>query len=401
MNTIIPIVIIPILTTRLGDDSYGMIAFAQYFSAILLFACDYGFVYTGPQQVSQNQGNKLYLNRLFSVITCIKLFFFLVSLIITILFCTFYNGITEVLGEVIYISLLAVIGNVLTPVWFLQGVQQLRALTIITIVFKLLQLILLLICIVVKSDLILACWIFFGSNFLLGIMSFIYTMNKYSIRLVFPKLEWMREQLGKGFNMFLAVFFSSTYIHGTGLLLGLLTGSNQLVAHYSAAEKIVRAVTYLFNPFIQAFFPFVSKMFVVNKQMGISLFFKFLKVLFALTLVTALILMLCSSFIINMIFEPSFESSKLLIWLLCPIIVFGNIGNLLGNNLFIQMGWERITVYITICLAILNLIFCWLLIGSFDSIGAALSLSITEILAPIMFITYFQFKRKNNDGYFN
>jgi PST family polysaccharide transporter len=391
LNMFIPIIVMPILINRIGDVNYGSIAFAQYFSGILLIACDYGFVYTGPQQVSQNQDKNLLLNSLFNSITWIKLFFFFASILITIVFCSFYKGLTADESQVIYISLLAVIGNVLTPVWFLQGVQKLRALTIVTAVFKLLQLVLLVFCVSTKTDLILACWIFFGSSFLLGLVSFIYTTKKYALRFSFPEFVAIKDQLKRGYNMFFVVFFSSIYIQGTGLILGLVTGNNQTVAHYSAAEKIVRAITYLFNPFVQAFFPFISKMFLVSKEMGINLFFKFFRVLIVLTAICALVVFLSSGLIVHVLFDDTFEPSIMLIWILCPIIVFGNAGNLLGNNLFIQLGLERFTVIVTIFLAVLNTVLCLVFIRQFDSAGAALSLTIIEFLAPVLLFLYYRY----------
>lgn len=393
LNYLIPVIVIPVLTNSLGDGGYGVFAFAQYFSGLLIFVCDYGFVYTGPQQVSQNQNNPGFLNRLFSAITCIRFGLFMACSLITLGFA-FAGGLTQDEKMAMILSLLGLAGNVLMPMWFLQGVQKLRALTILNVIFKVLQVALLWAFVNDKSDIVLACWIFFGTNFLLGISVFIFVMLVFGLQLHLPSWQMVKEELNKGYQMFLVVFFSSVYVQGTGVILGLMT-NNQVLGHYSAAEKIVRAVTYLFNPLAQAFFPFISKMFVLNREMGKMIFFKFLNLIVALAAVAAILLYFTSAWLVDVLLDPSFQPSILLIGILCPIVLFGNIGNMLGNNLFIQLGWQKYTVWVMLLMAILNTINTYVLVQHYQAVGAAAALSITEVLAPLIFIAIYQGKKKN------
>lgn len=393
LNYLIPVIVIPILTHKLGDGNYGIIAFAQYFSGIMIFLCDYGFVYTGPQQVSQNQQNHGYLNSLFCSITTIRTIFFLFSIIITAVFCFSINFSSDEI-QAIFISLLSVAGNLLTPLWFLQGYQKLRALAIINIVFKILQLVLIIVLIQLKTDLVLACLIIFGTNFLLGLVTFVYTLIKFKIKWTTPTMPVIKEQLRLGYHMFLAVFFSSAYIHGTGIILGLVTNNNQIVGHFSAAEKIVRAVTYMFNPLVMAFFPFISKMFVINRDMALQVFFRFLKLIILVTAFTAVILALTADFAVNLLLDESFANSSWLIIILSPIIVFGNVGNMLGNNLFIQLGWQKVTVMVVLILATINTAVCIALSHYYQATGASIALVSTEIISPVLF--YFYYTQKKN-----
>ena len=393
LNMLIPIIMMPVLISSIGVNNFGIIAFAGYFSGILLIACDYGFVYTGPQQVSHNQTDTAFLSRLFSTITAIKLLFFLLSILVTVAFCFFYKVLSAEEKKVMFISLLAVAGNILTPVWFLQGIQQLRSLTIVTVIFKILQLGMLILFVSSKSDLILASLLFFGSNFLLGLVVFIYTVIKFNLRLNVPGRKDLLDQLQKGFNMFLSVFFSSIYIQGTGLMLGLLTGNNQTVAYYNSAEKIVRALTGLFNPLIQAFYPFISKLFLVDKKMAKVLFFKFFKLILIIAFVAAGALALMAGFIVDVLFGNTFEPAIVLIWILSPIVVFGNAGNMLGNNLFVHLKWEKTTVYVMFILAVVSMLLSYVLVNHYLANGAAISLLIVEALGAFLFFVYYSWKK--------
>lgn len=391
LNYIIPLIIIPVLSNALGEDNFGVFSFAQYFAALLFVFCDYGFVYTGPIQVSKEQNNRERLIGLFSTIMFLKFAFFLFVSLITIGYVSFFD---QDSGEILLVALLGVLGNVLTPIWFLQGYQKLRGLTIVNLVVKLGQLLFIVTMVDGKEDLMLAGYLFFGSNLLLGLASYVYTVLQFDLRLIVPSKASLKAELSKGFVMFTSVFFSSLYINGTGVLLKLITGNDAVVGQFSIAEKIVRAVTYLFNPISAAFYPMVTKVFHESKEKGIQLFFKFIRLTAVLTLLALVFLNLFVWYFFDLFFKPEFHSAIFLVLVLSPIIVFGNIGNMIGNNLFMQLGWERKTAAVSLLLAVGNALLCSLLIPQFQALGASIALTMTEVLAPVILIglykTYFK-----------
>lgn len=391
LNYAIPVVIIPVMIGALGDGGYGVFSYAQYFSALLMFVCDYGFAYTGPQQVSQNQENRVYLARIFSTITAIRFGLFIICSLITLVFAFAFSA-SEQEKHALLFSIIGLAGSVLLPNWFLQGAQKLRAFAVLNVVFKLMQVVLIWSLVKGKEDLELACLIFFGANLLLGIAAFVLALRTFGIGLRWPLRSEVREQLQKGYQMFLAVFFSSAYINGTGVILGMLT-NDTVLGHYSAAEKIVRAVTYAFTPLAQAFLPFMSKMFVLNREMGKLLFFKFLNVIASLSAIAALVVYFLSGWLVNVLTKGDFTESILLVQILCPVILFGNLGNLLGNNLFIQLGWQKYTVRVMLLMAVYNTLGVYFLGLAYGANGAAIALCSTEILAPLLFIAIYRYKK--------
>lgn len=392
LNYLIPLVILPVMTQTLGDGGYGVFSFAQYFSALLVFVCDYGFVYTGPQQVSQNQGNQSFLHRIFSTITAIRFGLFVLCALVTLVFAFTY-GTSGQERNAVLLSMLGLAGNVLLPTWFLQGAQKLRAFTILNVVFKVLQVILIWGFINGKEDLELACLIFFGANFLLGVAGFILVMKVFHLHLKLPLWTDVKDQLRKGYHMFLSVFFSSVYVNGTGVILGTLT-NDEILGHFSAAEKIVRVVTYFFTPLAQAFLPFISKMFVMNQAMGKMIFFKFLNMIVLMATMATLLVYLTSDWLVHLLSDERFDSSVLLVQILCPIILFGNLGNLLGNNLFIQLGWQKYTVRVMLGMAVFSVVVTYVLAIQYAATGAAIALCATEVLAPLLFIAIYQVKKR-------
>lgn len=388
MNYVIPIAVLPILINKLGENNYGIFALAQYLSGLLMILCDYGFVYTGPKQISGIQGNRIEQREVFWTITWIKTGLLLISGLLVLLIGTFLMA-NPFEQEALYYSLLGLAGNMLTPLWFLQGMQRLKSLSVINVVFKIFQLILLVFAIDDTNDLGLACFFFFGTNFLLGLAAFFYTVIAFKLNLVLSKWTDIKFQMKQGLSLFSAVFFSSIYIHGTGVVLRVVSQDPSIVGIYSLGEKYLRAVTYMFNPLIQAFFPIVSKMFLVNKELALLIFFKFFKLFAILTSFVMLLVILSGDWLLNALFEKSFGESIWVVYLLSPLVVVGNLGNLLGYNLYLQMGWQRITVYIMIVMALISLVTAFMLSHWYGANGAAISLIITETVGFVLLYGYY------------
>ena len=396
MNYLIPLLLIPLLGNKLGREQYGVFALSQYISTFFILLCDYGFVYSGPLQVSANQKNHDYLCELFSVVTVIKLCLVAVTLFISSILI-YFSSISQVEKIVFFFSFLAVFGNAITPLWFLQGIQNLKWYVIINFISKLLLIGSIFFLVDSKDDLKLTAIVFYSLSALTGISIFIYSKIKFSIR--FRKVNFLRlkEEIKNSSMMFASVFFSSFYINGTAIILKFLSRDNSIIADFSVAEKIVRAVTYFFNPLTSAFLPFVSKIFIVDKQQGIYVFDKFLKLVILFTTITTVVLYFLSDVVLYNLFDKSYSNTLLFIYIMLPVIIAGNVASMIGNNLYFQLKMYKQNAFIMFILALLNTILCFVLINKFDGEGACWSLTFTEIIGAILFYGGYKYWSKRNN----
>ncbi len=122
-NYLVPILVIPILLSRVGLESYGMIVLAQGIMNFAVAIADFGFNLTGTRLISLAQGDLVLERSVTQKILVIKVFL----LLVTFIGLTFLVKIVSQWHSyeyLILISYLIVIGNVLMPVWYFQGVQK-------------------------------------------------------------------------------------------------------------------------------------------------------------------------------------------------------------------------------------------------------------------------------------
>ena len=128
-NYIFPLITLPYLLRTLGVSQFGLLAFSQAVIQYCIIFTDYGFSLSATRQIAVNRDDKVALSRIFFSTMIAKVLLALASICILILgFCLsseFANSKTLLL-----ICFLSVLGNVLFPIWFFQGVEKISLLVI-------------------------------------------------------------------------------------------------------------------------------------------------------------------------------------------------------------------------------------------------------------------------------
>ena len=129
-NYLVPILVIPLLLSRVGLESYGMIVLAQGIMNFAVAIADFGFNLTGTRLISLARGDLVLERSVTQKILVIKV----LLLLVTFVGLTFLVKIVspwQPYENLILISYFIVIGNVLMPVWYFQGVQKMKWLALL------------------------------------------------------------------------------------------------------------------------------------------------------------------------------------------------------------------------------------------------------------------------------
>lgn len=390
-NYIFLLITLPYLVRVLGPANYGLVNFATAFAMYFQIFTDYGFNLTATQEISVNRGNPQKINRIFSVVLVIKIILFFISAVI---FAALVFAIPKFSTDsLVYLfSFLIVLGTVLFPVWFFQGMERMKYITIISLSVKSLWAVSIFVLIKSGNDVLLLILLNGISYILIGVISLIVIIIEFKIKFVIPKISEIKKQLIDGWNVFSSTASISLYTISNVFVLGLFAG-NTVVGYFSAADKIRIAVQGLFQNASQSVFPHLSRLFVESKTAAVKFVKKYLKYGVTLAGITTIIIIIFSKVIVIVIlgdkFLPSINVLRILMFL--PVIIL--LSNIYGIQIMLNLGYKKEFSKIVFFAGILNLILLFILVPLFLEMGAAISVVVTECFVTIEMF-YFVRKKK-------
>lgn len=306
-NYLFPLLTVPYLFRILGVETFGLINFSTAFVQYFAILSDFGFNLSATKYIAANREDKDKRDQYFFNVLIAKLMLFLCGLVILLLIINFVDKFSE--NKAVYLlSYGSVLGSVLLPTWFFQGMEQMRYITKITIVTRTLAIIP--IFFLVKSDTdFLLVPIFYGLGAIAAGLIGIYIVRvNFKLKFNFNKLSFSSviDCLKESVDFFLSRLSLSLYTISNTFVLGMVLG-NTAVGYYAAGEKLYMAVQSMYGPLNQALYPYMVK----HRNILI-----FKKIFFAVVLINCIVIPIGiykSEFIMHFIYSTiDFESVSIL-----------------------------------------------------------------------------------------
>jgi len=306
LNYLLPLLTLPYLLLTLSTESFGKYSYAFAFSQFIILFVDFGFNLTATKKIAENVDNEHQVKDIFWNILIIKFVFFLMAALVTIIATLFIDKLFEY-REGIWISLTMVLGTVLFPIWWFQGLNKMKALSLINACSKLLSYPLIFILVKDKEDSGMAIFIQSLAILLAGLISIAYVYKNY--RYYFMNFSFSThprnymDEIKGSWPIFLSNSAISLYTNSLTLLLGFFSTPYN-VGLFAAIERIVRVICFgVLGPINQACFPLLARL----KQTD----FAKAKKIFKMVLLGVTVIMTVS--FLSFIFFESWIVSKFLI----------------------------------------------------------------------------------------
>lgn len=327
-NVLISIITMPLLISSIGVDQFGLVNLSLSVIILLNIMVGFGYNLSAPRDVAVNQLNKKALSQLVSNVFSGKI---LLAFLATffVLVGVFGLNLFKDYQVILVFSVLLLFSEATMPLWFFQGMEKMKLVSIANIFSKLLFLmgIVLFIHNPEQSKWVNFIMGFFGLSINLLLLFYIHTFM--GIKFYRPQFTAIRASLRQNVLFFFSNLASHISVNGGLIILSFFSVAETL-GMYSLAERIVMVLRLFPSLVIQAIFPNASKLYRKDEQ-G---FYIFLKNVYFRVLIFGAVIATFTHFaapwIIKVLSRTELEDSVLYLQLLAtvPFLACLNVGNI-------------------------------------------------------------------------
>ncbi|MGF7119288.1 flippase [Methanobacterium oryzae] len=380
---LMPLITFPYLTRVLGPENYGLIAFATAFVAYFQILVEYGFGLSASREISINRDNEVQVSKIFSSVIFTK--FLLMILSFLGLSLIIFSIDTFRANWILYFFTFGlVIGNVLMPTWFFNGMEKMRYISLLNMGTILIFTVSIFIFIRGSADYIYVPLINSIGAIIIGIIAMRIVLKDFKIKFNIPSKEDIKTQLKSGWHIFISNVAISFYTTSNVFVLGIFA-SNAVVGYYSAAEKIIYMAIGLLNPISTALYPYISSIAVKSKEDASNFIKKIIIFIGSFTFIISIIIFFASGLILNILAGNQFENSIIILRILSFIPFIVGLSNVFGVLFLIALGYanrvSRVQFIVGVCYLFLLVPMTYYL----KDIGTALSFLIVESVITLSF----------------
>ena len=301
-----PLLTYPYLLRVIGLELYGVIVFAQAIINYVSLVINFGFNMSGARKVAVYKEDKVLLSRIVSSTYLCKLILWLICLVVYLLIISLVPFFKDYYW-VYVLSFLLTFNELLLPIWFFQGIEKMKYITIVNLSARLLFVVAIFLFVREREDYLIVPLLNGFGAILAGCLSLYIVLGKERIKL---SVILMRE-------------------------FGAFLGMSE-VSIYDMADKVLHLMKLPISMMAQAVFPKISRernIRFVNQVMF----------LVAKTVLLAYICMFFGSDWIVYLFTGEYrEEASTVMRLLGVSAIFVSFNGFLGGNRLVPMGYSSV-----------------------------------------------------------
>ncbi|MFA5499534.1 MAG: flippase [Candidatus Omnitrophota bacterium] len=378
-NYLLPLITVPYLVRVLGPAKFGLVAFAQALIQYFITFTDYGFQLTATRAISVARGDTDKVSRIFSTVTLIKAGFMIISFAAVAAIIYFIPKFRQ--DALLYIFAFGmVIGDVLFPVWFFQGMERMKFIAAINLLARALFVAAIFLFIRKESDYIYAPLITSAGVIIAGLVSIVMVFTRFNTRFIMPSAAEIALHIKEGWNVFISMVSISLITTSNTFILGLFAPL-EAVGFYSAGEKIINIAYKAFNPILVAVYPHIAKTAAEARDIAIIKLRKLFVLVMTFSFAAFAGIFIFSGAITAVILGPRFGPTVTVLRILSPLAFIVPIAYIFANLGLLPFKLDKYFARIYIFGGILNvtLLLCLLHFFNAGAIGAAVSVLITQV----------------------
>lgn len=394
-NYLLPLLTLPYLLRVIGTEYYGFLAFATATIVFFNNITEYGFNLTATREISIHRDNKSKVVEIFSSVMTVKFLLMILSFFsLTILVFSFEKFSKAWL--IYFLTFGTVIGRMLFPIWFFQGMERMRYITYLNILSRTIFTMTVFIFVQNKEDFYIVPILSSFGLIIAGVWSLVLIKKEFKIIFQFQSIKTIKDYFRDGWHTFTSQFGINLYRNTNVFILGLLANET-IVAYYSIAEKLLNVIQGLQQPLGQALFPFLSKKYsLVSKKKAFFLIFNYSKYIFGVYVVITAVVYLLSKLIIELLVGSLDVNALINFRIIIVVVIIGGLNYYFGVLGLITMNLKKEFSNAVMITGIFNLLICSVFVSFFQDIGASIALVLSESLLLFLILKKFLMLKKGN-----
>lgn len=383
VSLLLPLLAFPWLGRVLEPANFGLLMYMCLFPPIIALLVEWGFPLGGARQAARYRDNKTRLTELLGEITSSKICLAGMGVALAGMVMPLLPHAAE-WPMAYFFAVLAGVARGLTPLWFYQGTgRNLHRLAVWEISFSLLALGLVFLLIKEPGQWSYYLYIITLCKLASNISLTLRLRSTYPFNITFKSILGTLQKNGALFG---GLFSASAYHYSFQLVLGYFLGSAD-IGIIVAVDKMTRAVTGMLTPFTQTIFPEICILRDKNPKNALNVIRLSLSLTFVLSALVATLIWFMAPFLIRLALGGEYSTGANILRAMLLAIPFATVGQVLGTQLLIPFGEDRLQAAVGIFVAIASVPLAAGLVHFYGLLGGALvPLCVEAFLCACFFI---------------
>jgi PST family polysaccharide transporter len=384
VNYILPLFLISYLIRTLGVDNYGLLAFCMATTALFQGVVSYGFELTATKDIALAKNSTTCISDIFSRVIYTKAVLIIFCIVVLTVMISLIPIINQN-SELFLVAFLIVLVDAFFPTWLFQGMEDMKIITKLRIVFKVVTFLLVILLVNKEEDYLLVPLIEGGVGIFVSGFAMYLSIKRYNLSIEMPDWIKIKSELLNGRFIFLSQIAVYFYTSFNVFILGLLF-QTQTVGYYSLAEKIYASIRGLLKPINQAVYPYLSKKYEDDVYEYRYFTKKLSQVYFFSLSIFSAITFLFSPEIIFIVSGKELVEASNILNVFSITLLFG-IGGLFSSLLVIKSQTKKL-LKITFLTTILNISLAYPIALTFGVIGMSYLYLVSQIFQFLLQIYF-------------
>lgn len=329
-----PLLTYPYLLRVIGLELYGVIVFAQTIINYVSLVINFGFNMSGARDVAVHKEDKERLSRIVSSTYLCKFILWIVCLIVYLSVISIVPFFRDYYWVYI-LSFLLTLNELLLPIWFFQGIEKMKYITIVNLSARLLFVAAIFLFVREREDYLLVPFLNGIGTILAGGLSLYIVLGKEKINLFVIPIKDLKSAYKESFPLFVSSLSTQIYVNVNKLVIGSFLGMSE-VSIYDMADKVLHLMKLPISMMAQAVFPKISR------ERNIRFVNRVMFLVAGIVLLAYICVFIGSEWIVYLFTGEYMEEASTIMRLLGVSAILVSFNGFLGGNRLVPFGYSSV-----------------------------------------------------------